>query len=358
MEASTDIDTLRAVSDEAGRIFSERARHRAALSYLRHRGIEGSHLTGRWLLGYAPPGWTRLLDKLRDHFPDQALLDAGVARRCSRGTLIDTFRDRIIFGIRDHDGCLAGFIGRDLSGALGVPKYLNTLQSPTFDKSRLLYGLHEGLQTGGTAQQPVVVEGPLDVLAITDRASADGAMGLLPVAACGTRFTSGHARLVAEAAFARQSPVVVAMDADDAGRAAAILAGEQLRRLGLDVRITPLPIGSDPCEYLSHAAGSVDIFRYDEAVPLVTVHVEETIAGQGERMQWIEGRLAAARLITGYLASYPPSYSARQIGWLAETLHLDHTTITRELAAAYNRVDTKPTLANNPRRCTPTIGRG
>src|SRR5205823_5572382 len=116
------------------------------------------------------------------------------------------------------------------------------------------------------------------------------------------------------------SPVVVAMDADAAGRAAAATAGERLRAAGLDVRVALLPNGSDPCEYLGHAVGSVDTFRYDHAVPLLTVHVEEAIAAQGDRMQWIEGRLAAARSITRYLATYPPSYAARQIGWLADAL--------------------------------------
>jgi DNA primase len=122
----TDTDILRAVTDETARIFTERARNLAALSYLRQRGILGTNLSGSWLLGYAPPGWTRLVDRLRGSFPEDALIDAGVARRSSRGTLIDTFRDRIIFGIRGRDGHLAGFIGRDLFGGLGVPKYLNS----------------------------------------------------------------------------------------------------------------------------------------------------------------------------------------------------------------------------------------
>src|SRR3954471_18458212 len=123
MQTPTDIDTLRAVTDEAARLFTERVRHLAALSYLRQRGIFGTHLTSSWLLGYAPPGWTRVVDKLSSRYPDQALVDGGVARRSSRGTLIDTFRDRVIFGIRDLDGQVAGFIGRDLSGGPTAPKY-------------------------------------------------------------------------------------------------------------------------------------------------------------------------------------------------------------------------------------------
>jgi DNA primase len=331
----TDIDTLRAVTNSAAQSFTERARHLAALSYLRQRGILGTNLSSAWVLGYAPPGWTRLVDKLRGRFPEDALIDAGVARRSSRGTLIDTFRDRIIFGIRDPDGRLAGFIGRDLAGTEGAPKYLNTLQSPIFDKSRLLYGLHEGTQSDCGTRQPVAVEGPLDVLAITDRAG--GAGDLLPVAACGTAFTTDHVRQVADAAFAGESPVVVAMDADNAGRRAAMVVGEQLRRTGLDVRIALLPDGTDPCEYLGNAVGDVDAFRYDHAAPLLTIHVEETIAAQGDRMQWIEGRLAAARSISRYLATYPPNFAARQVPWLADTLDLHHSTVTSELAQAFQR---------------------
>jgi DNA primase len=83
----TDIATLRAVTDEAGLVFTERARRLAAPSYLRQRAIFGAHLSSRWLVGYAPPGWTRLVDTLRVRFSDDALIDAGVARRSSRGTL-------------------------------------------------------------------------------------------------------------------------------------------------------------------------------------------------------------------------------------------------------------------------------
>jgi DNA primase len=347
MQTSTDIDTLHDVTHEAARIFTQRARRPAADTFLRQRGILATHLTSGWVLGFAPPGWTRLVDQLRGRFPEQALIDSGVARRSSRGTLIDTFRDRIIFGIRDPDGHVAGFIGRNLSGDLAAPKYLNTPQSPLFDKSRLLYGLHEAKQPGSTAQQPVVVEGPLDVLAIAARAGATGVTGLLPVAACGTAFTRSHARLVADAAFEGESPVVVAMDADTAGRAAAAAVGEQLRSAGLDVRVATLPSGTDPCEYLGHAATSVAAFRCDHAVPLLTMHVEQAIAAQGDRMQWIEGRIGAARSITRYLATYPPSHAARQIGWLTEALDLDHMTITRELAAAYESQD----IARTVRAC-------
>jgi len=262
------------------------------------------------------------------------LLGAGLAQRSSRGTVIDTFRDRIMFPIHDVDGHVAGFIGRDLSGAPAAPKYLNTRQSALFEKGSLLYGLHEGRTLNQSPGQPVVVEGPLDVLAI-----AAGNTDLLPVAACGTAFTISHAHLVAHAA--PEHRVVVAMDGDTAGRSAATTAGEILRHAGLDVRIAVLPNGIDPADHLAHG-GRPDTFGYTNALPLLTVYVERTIAAQGDHMQWVEGRLHAARAIASYLSTYPVSHAAAQIGWISQALDIAPATLTLEVATAY-RLAPSPT---------------
>lgn len=82
-------------------------------------------------------------------------------------------------------------------------------------------------------------------------------------------------------------------------------------------------------------------------MPLLTVQVEHAIAAQGDRMQWIEGRLAAARHITEYLTSYPVSHTVRQIGWLADTLQLDPATVTFELVAGYRTRSAAPSPNNN-----------
>ncbi len=325
-ERAGGVDVLYEVTQAAAELFTSPPRRSAAVSYLRQRGIDATHLTD-WPLGYAPPGWTRLVDQLRADFADQALLDAGLAKRSSRGSLIDSFRDRVIFSIHDADGRVAGFIGRDLSGHPDTPKYLNTAQNPIFNKGSLLYGLHEGR----TAQrrQPVVVEGPLDVLAVAAHNHAD----LLPLAASGTAFTDPHARLVCATAVEGQA--VVAMDADPAGRFAATLVGERLRGTGLDVRVAMLPTGTDPADYLARPTGTIVSFTHHQALPLIALHVEQAVAAQGDRMQWVEGRLAAARSIATYLATYPPTYAAAQIGWIAHTLEIEPSSFTFELADAY-----------------------
>ena len=357
MEISSNPDLLRAVTEESARIFTDPPRRSAAHTYRRQRGIDLANIDSMWLLGYAPPGWTRLVDKLRRRYSDLALIDADLAHPSITGNLIYTFRGRVGFGVRDTNGRVAGFIGRDLSGNDHAPKYLTTSQTAVSGKSSLLFGLSEGLVGDLCSGQPVVVEGPLDVLAIAAHAAIDHAAlnqaALLPVAACGTVFTATHVRLVAAAAFTSESSVVVAMDGDSAGRTAAIAAGEQLRAAGLDVRVAALPNGTAPAEYISHPRGSRNAFTAEYGVPLLTARVQQAIAAQGDRMQWVEGHVAAARAIANYLATYPPSYTAHQIGWIDDTLDLSRTTTTRELTGAYTRRPIESLASHRPK---PTSG--
>lgn len=186
------------------------------------------------------------------------------------------------------------------------------------------------------------------MLAIAARATRDQSP-LLPVASCGTAFTLSHAELVAELVGTLQSPAVVAMDGDAPGRAASLVAGERLRRTGLDVRLASLPTGSDPAEYLARPNSNLDAFRADNGVPLVVGRLQFEIARQGDGMQWIEGRLGAMRGVAKHLATYPPHYVARQVVWLAGALDLAPSTVTRELVqamAAPRGGDTRPESAS------------
>ena len=341
-----ELVVLREVTTAAAAILTAPRRRAAALAYLDQRGIESHAILDSWPLGYAPPGWTRLLDTLAGQFPDEVLLAAGIARLSSRGTLIDAFRDRVIFPIHDRDGQVAGFIGRDLSGASHAPKYLNTRRHARFNKSSLLYGLQEAKAHPSPAAQPVVVEGPLDVLAITAAAHRQHVTsGLLPVAACGTAFTSAHARLLTQ--VSPDWPAVVAMDGDAPGRSAATTVGELLRQAGLEVHVAVLPNGLDPAELLARG-GDVNAFTTSAALPLLSVHVERAIAAQGDRMQWVEGRLAAARAITSYLSTYPVERAARQIGWISDALQLNFSSVTQLLAEAFLAPTPSPSRGRNP----------
>lgn len=324
---------LQQVTDAATEIFTEPPRRAAALTYLKQRGIDGQALRPHWILGYAPPGWTRLVDRLASEFSGEALIAAGVARLSSRGTLIDAFRERAMFGIRDLDGRVAGFVGRDLSGHRDAPKYLNTRRHDLYNKSRLLFGLYEGLLSPDSIQ-PVIAEGPLDVLAIAARQGQTGSNALLPVAPSGTAFTAAHAELVADTARKGESAVLVAMDGDSAGRHAALAVGDRLGKVGLDVRVAVLPTGEDPASYLARPNAALGTFSTDSGLPLLVVQVEHAIARRGDAMQWPEGRIAALRDVSRCLSTYPPDYVSRQTGFLASAFDLQTSTVARELVAA------------------------
>jgi DNA primase len=147
----------------------------------------------RWGVGYAPGEWTALTDHLRGRgFGDTSIETSGLAKRSSRGTLIDVFRDRAVFPVRAASGTVIGFLGRVPPGYRGEePKYLNCRETPLYRKSRVLFGLHEARQVLTRGGVPVLVEGPMDVLAV----AAAGEGRYAGVAPCGTARGPGDQHL-------------------------------------------------------------------------------------------------------------------------------------------------------------------
>ena len=212
--------------------------------YLQGRGVSGRALRGRdWEIGYAPPGWTGLVARLRSGpwpFTDQELLDSGLALATRRGTLIDRFRDRVMFGVlHGIDSRMVGFIGRCAphSGD-DTPKYLNSPNGPVYNKNHHLFGLAEQRSVLQDGARPLLVEGPLDVL------SASGlGLEVAPVSACGTALSVRQANQLEP--FLRGGGLV-AYDGDEAGGRAALNAYERLSTYTDEIRGVQLPSGEDP----------------------------------------------------------------------------------------------------------------
>jgi DNA primase len=321
---------------------------RVARNYLASRGVNTAYLPGEFLIGYAARGWTGLIDHLRGRgFSDEVLLAAGLAKLCSRGTLIDVFRDRVTFAIHNEQGMIAGFTGRDLSGR-SVAKYLNTRETPVFHKSELLYGLYEVTADAPFVTVPVLVEGPLDVLAITAAQNELAARGdppeLLAVAGNGTALSQCQAQQLADhvGLFGDQArhapPVVVALDGDRAGRTATLRSGDLLRAAGADVRIAALPNGMDPAEIITKHPRDLGCFRRSATLPLEQVATETLIARVGARIQWVEGKVEAIRSVAGYLSAYPRTTALAQVRIAAAMINLSPTTAVAELATAIDAV--------------------
>jgi DNA primase len=243
-----------------------------AREYLLNRGYPESC----WLsygLGYALPGWDHVKRAFAKH-GEATLLKLGLLVQGDNGTY-DRFRDRVIFPILDLSGRPVGFGGRAFDGE---PKYLNSSQTPLFDKGRLMYGISWAREKMSQTRRAVLVEGYTDVLSL-HQAGIRHAVGSM-----GTSLTHGQADLLKR--FVDE--VIIAYDQDAAGSAASLRGMHILRNAGLDVRVAELPAGEDPDGFVrSHGAEAMEGVLED-ALPfhiffvnkLTTQHDLSTVRGK------------------------------------------------------------------------------
>ncbi|RBP83073.1 DNA primase [Marinomonas rhizomae] len=211
-----------------------------ATDYLsKDRGLSGQ-IAKVFGLGYAPSGWDNLLKKVGTRAESQEQLLLGgmlIEKKDQPGHYYDRFRDRIIFPIRDSRGRVIAFGGRAFGDE--KPKYLNSPETPVFQKSQELYGLFEAKQNTPILDQIIVVEGYMDVIVLAQHGITNA------VATLGTSVNSQHIRKL----FKLVSKVVLCFDGDKAGRSAAIRGLEASLPVMQDekqVRFLFLPEGEDP----------------------------------------------------------------------------------------------------------------
>lgn len=188
-------------------------------------------------LGFAPETWDALSRYLlQQGFTEEELLLADVSRRSRRGTLIDTFRNRVIFPIVDLRGNVIGFGGRVLDDS--QPKYLNTAQTPVFDKGKNLFSLQFAKNSVTTTL--ILAEGYMDVIAVHQAGFEN------VVATLGTAITSDQARKISQYA----KTVIIAYDSDAAGQAATQKAMRHFSEVGIETKILRMQGAKDPDEYI------------------------------------------------------------------------------------------------------------
>ena len=181
-----------------------------AVEYLKSRGILGK-TAQRFALGFAGEGWDALQQHLGQTSADvTALLQAGLLIENEHKRVYDRFRERVIFPIRDARGRTLGFGGRTLDPD-GVPKYLNSPETPVYQKGHHLYGLYEAIQDKATQARMIVVEGYMDVIALVQHGLSE------VVAALGTAFTQQQLRLLTK----HSQHIIFCFDGDAAGQQAA-----------------------------------------------------------------------------------------------------------------------------------------
>ncbi len=268
--------------------------HQVATDYLKSRGIDGA-TAKRFGVGFAPAGWSNLLDKFgTSKEAIDRLLALGLIVRKDNGSHYDRFRERIMFPIRDARGRCIGFGGRVLGKE--EPKYLNSPETVLFHKGRELYGLYEARQALRHIDRLVVVEGYMDVIGLA-RHGIDFA-----VATLGTATTDEHFKRL----FRVCDEVYFCFDGDAAGRTAAWRAMEtalpQIRE-GRQLRFVFLPEGQDPDSYVQQNDASAFESAMDEGLALSDYLVEE-LAGQVD-MQSVDGRARLAELAKPLVGKIP-----------------------------------------------------
>jgi DNA primase len=195
----------------------------------------------RFELGWAPSGGAALMDELKDKGWSRDLAQkAGLVTEREGGRVGDTFRGRIMFPIRNQAGDTIAFGGRVLDPE-GIPKYLNSPETPLFSKRKTLYGLHEALPQIRRTGQLLLLEGYMDVIGAHQH-GVDWA-----VAPLGTNLTIEHSGIIRR--YAKDT--VVMFDGDRAGIQASVKAAETFMESGLYVRLADLGCTLDPDEYLN-----------------------------------------------------------------------------------------------------------
>lgn len=341
---------LFAAHEEAAAFFACRLRSRAGAGprdYLARRGFGDVIGSPVWEVGYAPPRWTELTEHLRrEGLSDSEISASGLGLSTRRSTVVDRFRDRITFGVRDEHGQVIAFIGRAAPRAGGVPRYLNSPRSLLYDKSAVLFGLGDQRSQLASNGVPVIVEGPLDAMAVS-LASATGVDLLLGVAPCGTALTTTQVDALARVTA---GPVLVAFDADPAGMAAAVRSRAALApSISTAVPAVRLPPGADPASILEERgpAGLRGVLA--QTTPLVDLVVDEVLRRCAHHLDNAEARLCALREVAPTVASLPHKDVARQAARLGSLLDFDHQTVARELAEAASPARPRPQRGNGQR---------
>ncbi len=261
-----------------------------AIQYLKGRAIDGS-IAAKFLVGYADNNWQALSNEFNDYESSSILLEAGLVNE-KDGRRYDRFRDRIIFPIRDFRGRVIAFGGRVIEN--GEPKYLNSPETPFFQKGKEVYGFWESRSSIRQERRIIVVEGYMDVVALHQHGIT------YAVATLGTAITEFQiARLL------KQCPdLIFCFDGDSAGRKAAFRALESAVSQvedGNKVSFLFLPDGEDPDSFIRSQGRDIFEQKIIEATPMSDVLLDELGRKSGD-LASVEGKSRFASLFKPLVA--------------------------------------------------------
>jgi DNA primase len=321
---------------DAARFYYQTLRSDAGITaqaYFRKRGFSDETLR-KFGLGYAPDEWESLMTKLTDVGYTTSELDrAGlIIKREGRSGWYDRFRGRAMFPIFTGTGRLVGFGARRMNEDPDQPKYINSPESPIYQKSRVLYGLFQAKDAIRKSGVALFVEGYADVISL-HQAGIETA-----IATCGTAMAPQHAELIARYC----SRVVLVFDSDKAGQSATERGIDVLLRQGLDVSVLRLPDGEDPDTFVQKFGQKEFERRINESVSFLEFRAR-TLKTAGD-FDSPERSAEAIRSIVGTIAQIPDTLKRELYTQkIAAEYHISETLLLHELERAIGR-------QNRPRR--------
>ena len=251
-----------------------------AIDYLKQRGLSGE-IAAKYGIGYAPDGWQNLAAAFPD-YQDDMLVETGLVITGDEEKRYDRFRDRIMFPIVNVRSQVLGFGGRVLDK--GEPKYLNSPETPLFEKGRELYGLYQAQKAIRAGQRVLVVEGYMDVVVLAQHGVE------YAVATLGTATTPYHVQKL----LRLTEHILFCFDGDRAGRGAAWRALENALPYlqdGKRISFLFLPDGHDPDSFIREFGRDAFEQRIQEAMPLSSYLLREISAELDLRTQEGRGQL-------------------------------------------------------------------
>lgn len=266
-----------------------------AIAYLKNRGISGV-IAQQFNIGYALPGWNHLSDELGKSESDlQKLIETGLVIKKPEGSgFYDRFRDRIMFPIHDHRGRIIGFGGRIIDN--GEPKYLNSPETPLFQKGHELYGLYQASKVNRQLERALIVEGYMDVIALFQHGIT------YAVATLGTATTAQHIHRLQR----YTTEIIFCFDGDNAGKTAAWRALQvvfPIMQDSMQIRFLFLPDGEDPDSLIRKEGKEAFEQRVKTAHSLSEFFLQNL--SQQSDLNTMEGRAQFATLAINHIKQLP-----------------------------------------------------
>ena len=335
------------VLDRALQYFREQLKQSpAAIDYLKRRGLTG-RIAARFGIGYAPAGW-RNLESVFPDYTASVLRESGLVIEADGGKRYDRFRDRVMFPILDQRARVIGFGGRVIGA--GEPKYLNSPETPLFEKGRELYGMVQARLAIRGAGRVVVVEGYMDVVALAQHGVE------YAVATLGTATTPVHVQKL----FRQVDEVVFCFDGDAAGRKAAWHALEVALPVLSDnktVKFLFLPPEDDPDTYIRARGREAFEQMVADARPLSEFLLSEL--GRRVDLGTLEGRsrlIAEAKPLVSRVAA--PALQLQLVKALAEMAGVTSDEAMRLAGIAGPPIPPRQTATNDRTRGSGQDARG